>query len=336
MIGKNKVFIIAEAGVNHNGSFDLALQLVDVAVAVGADAVKFQTWKTEKIITRQSKKVPYQKEDVMDQESQYEMLKRHELSFEDFQKLKTYCDEKNIIFFSTADEIESATFLNTIQDIFKIGSSELTDLPYLRKIVQFGKPIILSTGMGSLEGVQAAMTVLLDGGLAKDEITLLHCSTAYPTPYSDVNLKAMLTLREEFGVTTGYSDHSLGIEVPIAAVALGARVIEKHFTLNKNMDGPDHKISLEPDEFVMMVKAIRNVELALGDGIKMISDSEKENIPFIRKSIVAGRKITKGEIIGEENITVKRPGGGINPSQWHNVIGKTAIRDFQPDEIIEL
>ena len=336
MIGENKVFIIAEAGVNHDGSFDLALQLVDAAVAVGADAVKFQTWKTEKVITRKSKKVPYQKEEGVDLENQYERLKRYELSFADFQKLKSYCDGKNIIFFSTADEIESATFLNTIQDIFKIGSSELTDLPYLRKIVQFGKPIILSTGMGSLEEVQAAMTVLLENGLAKKEITLLHCNTAYPTPYSDVNLKAMVTLREKFGVTIGYSDHSLGIEVAIAAVALGACVIEKHLTLDKNMDGPDHKISLEPDEFVMMVKAIRNVELALGDGIKSPSNSEKENIPYVRKSIVAGQKITKGEIMGEENITVKRPGGGIDPSQWYDVIGKTAIRDFQPDEAIEL
>jgi N,N'-diacetyllegionaminate synthase len=336
MFGQDKVFIIAEAGVNHNGSFDLACKLVDVAVDAGADAVKFQTWKTENVVTRDTKKALYQMHRRDDTETQFEMLKKLELSFEEFVKLKQYCDIRKIMFLSTADEIESANFLNSIQNIFKVGSSELTDLPYLRKLAQFGKPIILSTGMGDLEEVKSALNAIVEPGLPKDMITILHCTSAYPTSYEEVNLHAMITIKETFDVKVGYSDHTMGIEIPIAAVSLGATVIEKHFTLDLNMEGPDHKSSLELPKLRAMVEAIRNVEKALGDGEKKPTLSELQNMTVARKSIVAKEYIRKGETFINENITVKRPGTGIDPSQWNIIIGKQAQRDFKQDELIEI
>ena len=336
MIGKNKVLIIAEAGVNHNGSIDLAFKLIDAAVGAGADVVKFQTWKTENVVTKNLKKAQYQLSVTDDNESQFEMLKKLELPFEDFIKLKYYCDKKNIIFLSTADEIESATFLNSIQDAFKIGSSELTDLPFLKKLANFGKPVILSSGLGNLAEIETAINTLENGGLKKDKITILHCNTEYPTPYEDVNLLAMITIRDAFKINIGYSDHTLGIEVPIAAVALGATVIEKHFTLNKNLKGPDHRFSIEPDELKRMVISIRNIEKSLGDSIKKPSQSELKNILIVRKSIVAKTNIKKGEIFNESNITIKRPGNGIPPTRWAEIIGKKANKYFKKDELIKL
>jgi N,N'-diacetyllegionaminate synthase len=269
-------------------------------------------------------------------ETQFEMLKRLELSFEEFVKLKQYCDTRKIMFLSTADEIESANFLNSIQNIFKVGSSELTDLPYLRKLAQFGKPIILSTGMGDLEEVKSALNAIVEHGLPRDMITILHCTSAYPTSYEEVNLHAMITIKETFDVKVGYSDHTMGIEIPIAAVSLGATVIEKHFTLDLNMEGPDHKSSLELPKLRAMVEAIRNVEKALGDGEKKPTLSELQNMTVARKSIVAKEYIRKGETFINENITVKRPGTGIDPSQWNIIIGKQAPRDFKQDELIEI
>ena len=336
MIGKNKVLIIAEAGVNHNGSLDLAFKLVDAAAAAGADIVKFQTWKTENVVTRQSEKASYQLKTTSSLESQFEMLKSLELTYDNFRSLKKYCDDKNIVFLSTADEIESATFLNSLQNIFKVGSAELTDIPYLRKLAEFGKPIILSSGMGTLGEIERALDALISKGLSKDIITVLHCTTEYPTPYEDVNLLAMLTIRDAFKVQVGYSDHTLGIDVPIGAVALGAKVIEKHFTLDRKLPGPDHRLSLEPEELKSMVQAIRNIERALGNGIKNATLNEKKDIASIRKSLVAARKILHGERFSEENITAKRAGRGIDPSLWDMVIGRTAAKDYEQDEIILL
>jgi N,N'-diacetyllegionaminate synthase len=334
MTGSTGVFIIAEAGVNHNGSLDNAYKLVDIAAAARADAVKFQTWKTEDIITREAPKAPYQLLTTGEGESQYDMLKKLELSFQDFANVKDYCDLRQILFLSTADEIASARFLNALVPLFKIGSAELTNLPFLREIAHFGKPVILSTGMGTMEEIGLAIQTLQKAGLSKGAITVLHCTTAYPTPCDEVNLLAMLAIRETFQVPVGYSDHTLGIEIPMAAAALGASIIEKHFTLDRSMQGPDHALSLEAPELEAMVRGIRNVERALGSREKRPSESERINMPSVRKSIVAARKISRGDLLTEENLTVKRPGTGMSPALWDSVIGTKACRDFQENEMI--
>lgn len=334
----NKVLIIAEAGVNHNGSMQIAKQLVDKAVEAGADIIKFQTFKSEKLVSKAAKQADYQQRNIgKKDEGQLEMLKKLELSAEDHYELTRYCKERNIRFWSTAFDMESIEFLHSLNmDFWKIPSGEITNYPYIKKIGSFKENVILSTGMCELSDIEAALDVLLEEGLAKEQITVLHCNTEYPTPYTDVNLKAMLEIGEKFGVQIGYSDHTQGIEVPIAAVALGATVIEKHFTLDKNMEGPDHKASLEPDELKVMVSAIRNIEKALGIGHKTISESERKNIEIARKSIVAAYPIRKGEYFTEDNLTVKRPGNGISPMRWNEVIGTKAIKDFGEEETIIL
>ncbi|RUM73047.1 MAG: N-acetylneuraminate synthase [Sulfurovum sp.] len=328
------VFIIAEAGVNHNGDINLAKKLIDVAVDAGVDAVKFQTWKTELLVTKEAEQAVYQRENTSKNESQFDMLKRLELSYDAFRELKSYCDTKNIIFLSTPDEFESANFLCELQDIFKIGSGEITNLPYLRHIGSLEKKVILSTGMADMGEIEDALDILINAGTLKKNITVLHANTMYPTPMEDVNLNAMLSIGKAFDVDYGYSDHTLGIEVDIAAVAMGASCIEKHFTLDKTMEGPDHKASLEPDELKAMVKAIRNIELALGNGVKKPSKSEIPNIEVARKSIVTQRPIKKGEIFSEENLTIKRPGNGISPMRWDKIVGTVATRDYEEDELI--
>jgi len=329
------VFIIAEAGVNHNGDINLAKKLIDVAVEAGADAVKFQTWKTENLVTKNSFTATYQKENAK-VNNQYEMLKKLELSYEDFIKLKEYCDKKGIIFMSTPDEEESALFLKDLQDIFKIGSGELTNLPFLKLIGSFNKKVILSTGMGTLCEIEKALNVLIKAGTKKENITVLHATTSYPTRFEDVNLKAMLTIQNAFKINVGYSDHTLGIEVPIAAVAMGASVIEKHFTLDKALPGPDHKASLEPNELKEMIKAIRNIEVALGDGIKEPTTIEKENKKVVRKVIVAKRNIKKGEMLSEDNLVLKRASNGLEAKYFDLIIGTNAIKDFKKDEPIRI
>lgn len=330
-----KVYIIAEAGDNHNGDFNTALKLVDVAKRAGADCVKFQTFVTEEIISKYAEMAEYQKKNTGKEESQFEMVKRLELSFDEFRKIKEYCDRVGIQFLSTPFDLKSVDFLNELGvPFFKIPSGEITNYPYLIKIAHTGKPVVMSTGMCEPDEILAAINVLEKNG--SGEITLLHCNTEYPTPLKDVNLYAMRTMKKMFGKKVGYSDHTKGIEVPVAAVALGACVIEKHFTLDKNMPGPDHKASLEPDELGRMVKNIRNIEIALGDGVKRVSESERKNIATARKSIVARRNIQEGEILTEENLAVKRPGTGINPMQWMEVLGTRAVRDFKEDELIEI
>ena len=330
-----KVYIIAEAGDNHNGDFNTALKLVDVAKRAGADCVKFQTFVTEEIISKYAEMAEYQKKNTGKEESQFEMVKRLELSFDEFRKIKEYCDRVGIQFLSTPFDLKSVDFLNELGvPFFKIPSGEITNYPYLIKIAHTGKPVVMSTGMWEPDEILAAINVLEKNG--SGEITLLHCNTEYPTPLKDVNLYAMRTMKKMFGKKVGYSDHTKGIEVPVAAVALGACVIEKHFTLDKNMPGPDHKASLEPDELGRMVKNIRNIEIALGDGVKRVSESERKNIAIARKSIVARRNIQEGEILTEENLAVKRPGTGINPMQWMEVLGTRAVRDFKEDELIEI
>jgi N,N'-diacetyllegionaminate synthase len=334
---KNKTFIIAEAGVNHNGSIEIAKKMIEVAKECGADAIKFQTFKAEKVISRYAPKAEYQKQTTGEPDSQLEMVKKLELSFDDFVALKEYCDKLNIMFLSTPFDFESIDFLNDLGlKIFKIPSGEITNLPYLEKIGKLGKNVILSTGMADLGEIEDALDILISCGTKKENITVLHCNTEYPTPYEDVNLLAMLTIKEAFKVKVGYSDHTLGIEIPIAAVALGASVIEKHFTLDKNMEGPDHKASLEPYELKAMIDAIRNIEKALGNGIKKPSKSELKSKDIVRKSIVARREIKKGEIFTEDNITVKRPGTGISPMRWYEVLGKVAPKDYKEDELIEI
>ena len=333
----NKVFIIAEAGVNHNGSLELAKKLVDVAVEAGADAVKFQTFKADKLVSKYAQKADYQKETTSTSESQYDMIKKLELDENAHQVLISYCKDKEIMFLSTPFEHDSIDLLNSFQmPIFKIPSGEITNLPYLQHIGRLGKEVILSTGMANLDEVRDALEVLIKAGTPKEKITVLHATTEYPCPMEEVNLRAMQTINATFGVKVGYSDHTQGIEVPIAAVAMGACVIEKHFTLDCAMDGPDHKASLEPDEFKSMVLAIRHVERALGDGVKRPSKSERRNILVARKSIIASRDIKIGEVFSENNLTVKRPGAGISPMQWNIVIGKRASRDFFADELIDL
>lgn len=333
----NKTFIIAEAGVNHNGSLDLAKRMIDAAVDTGADAVKFQTFKAEKTVSRYAPKTEYQKKVAKDDESQLEMIKKLELSATAHRVLIAYCKNKNIQFLSSPFDIESIDLLNDLGlDIIKIPSGEITNLPYLRKIGKMKKRIILSTGMAEMAEIKEALDVLTGTGMIYNDITVLHCNTEYPTPFEDVNLKAIVTIKTAFpGIQVGYSDHTQSIEVSIAAVTLGAEVIEKHFTLDRQQEGPDHKASLEPEEFKSMVSAIRNVEKALGKGIKKPSSSELKNKPIVRKSIVAARSITKGEPFTEKNITVKRPGNGINPMRWDEMIGRTATREYDTDEAIE-
>lgn len=330
--------IIAEAGVNHNGSLAIAKKLVDAAVDAGVDIIKFQTFKADQLVLKDTKKAEYQKRNIGDgDDSQYQMLKKLELSDKDHKDLISYCNEKNIQFWSTAFDMESLDFLRSLGlRLWKIPSGEITNYPFIKKIASFREPVIMSTGMCEESDVQNAMNVLLRNGLTKSQITILHCNTQYPTPMKDVNLKAMVTIRDNFGTMVGYSDHTCGIEVPIAAVALGAQVIEKHFTLDRNMHGPDHKASLEPNELKAMVIAIRNIEQALGNGQKTVSESELANIAIARKSIVAKEYIKKGEIFTDRNLTVKRPGTGVSPMQWEKVVGMKAIKDYQPDELIEL
>ncbi len=330
-----KVYIIAEAGVNHNGDINLAKKLIDKAVEAKVDAVKFQTFISKNVISKNAKKAEYQiKNTEKEEETQLEMVKKLELSFKDFEELKKYCDNKGIEFLSTPFDFESIEFLKNLgMKTWKIPSGEITNLPYLRKISKIADKIILSTGMSNLEEIKAALKIL---NFDKNKITILHCNTEYPTPMQDVNLKAMYLLEKELETEIGYSDHTLGIEVPIAAVAMGAKVIEKHFTLDKTMEGPDHKASLEPEELKEMVKNIRNIELSLGIEKKEASPSEIKNKEIARKSIVAKINIKKGEIFSEENLTVKRPGNGISPMKWDEIIGKKAIRDFEEDELIEI
>ena len=331
----NRVHIIAEAGVNHNGSIELAKVMVDKAKEAGADCIKFQTFVSEKIASKWAGKAEYQKQQTDACEGQIAMLKNLELSFNEFIELSEYCEKKEIEFLSTAFDFDSITFLNSLNmKRWKVPSGDITNLPYLTKIAKLKKPVVLSTGMSTMEDIKAAVKILRQNG-SKD-ITVLHCTTAYPTPYSDVNLRAMLTIKNELNLPVGYSDHTRGIEIPIAAVAMGATVIEKHFTLDRTMNGPDHKASLEPDELKAMIDAIRNVEVALGSGMKTPTESEIKNMEAARKSIIANCKISKGEIFTEENLTVKRPGNGINPIGWLDVIGKRASRNFEEDELIEL
>lgn len=339
--------IIAEAGVNHNGNFETARRMVKSAKDAGADYVKFQTAVPELVISEFAPQAQYQKENTGVEESQLEMCRKIHLPLSDYALLKDYCREVGIGFMSTPFDLTSIDLLAELgQDYFKVPSGEITNLPYLRKIAEKGVPVILSTGMSTIEEAEQAIQILtgthpstpagFSASLTRDDITVLHCNTQYPTPYSDINLRAMQTMAEKLGVKTGFSDHSLGIEAPIAAAALGARVIEKHFTLSRSMPGPDHKASLEPDELKAMVDAIRHVEAALGDGEKRVTDSERPNMEIARKSIVATRPIRKGELLTEENIYVKRPGGGVSPMRWDEAIGSAAKRDFGPDELIEL
>ncbi|MBO5207808.1 MAG: N-acetylneuraminate synthase [Lachnospiraceae bacterium] len=331
----DKVFIIAEAGVNHNGNIDIARKMIDVAVEAGADAVKFQTFKAENIVCQNAQKAEYQLNNTKRDESQFDMLKKLELTEEMHVLLMKYCQEKNIQFLSTPFDMDSISLLEQIgMQTYKIPSGEITNYPYLCKIGSLHKKVILSTGMCELDEVKQAVAVLEEHGTT--DISLLHCNTEYPTPMQDVNLKAMYTLKEEMNLPIGYSDHTLGIEVPIAAVAMGATVIEKHFTLDKTMEGPDHKASLEPEELKDMVCAIRNIEKALGNGVKKPTDSECKNRDVARKSIVAKRNITKGEIFSENNLTVKRPGNGISPMCWKDVLGRNANRDYKQDELIDI
>ena len=328
------VYIIAEAGVNHNGSFELACKLVDAAKSAGVDCIKFQTFKSNNLVSHNAQKAEYQKDNT-GEGSQVDMLKKLELSYDDFLKLKEYCDQVGICFLSTPFDLDSIEFLDSVDMPFwKIPSGEITNYPYLVALARTGKPVVMSTGMCEMGEIEAAIKVLRQNGT--NSIKLLHCNTEYPTPFEDVNLKAMQTMRDTFGLEVGYSDHTKGIEIPIAAVALGATVIEKHFTLDRNMEGPDHKASLEPDELSKMVSSIRHIEMALGNGDKTPSDSEKKNIAVARKSIVAKTSIKVGEILTESNITVKRPGSGISPMKWLEVLGTKAVRDFEEDELIVL
>lgn len=330
----NKVLVIAEAGVNHNGSIEIAKSLICAAKEAGADVVKFQTAKLGSLVSKVAKMAEYQKENIGKEESQKDMLSKLLLPFNAFVELSNYCKEVGIQFLSTPFDIESIHFLKELVMFWKVPSGEITNYPYLVEIAKTGLPVILSTGMSEIAEIDAAMKVLRDNGCT--EITLLHCNTQYPTPYEDVNLLAMDTLKKRYGVPVGYSDHTSGIEVPIAAVALGAKVIEKHFTLDKMMEGPDHKASLEPYELKAMITSIRNIEKALGSTEKKVSESEIPNKAVARKSIVAKCDIIKGEILTEDNITTKRPGNGISPMRWNEVLGTKAVRDFEEDELIEL
>lgn len=328
--------IIAEAGVNHNGSLETAKKMVDAAVEAGADYIKFQTFQTEALVTALCETADYQKENA-GATSQEEMLKSLELGYDDFRELKNYCKEKGIGFLSTAFDEESIDFIASLNpDFMKVPSGELTNLPFLRKMASTGIPVIISTGMATPEEIAKALAPFRKAGYNSDDIVLLHCTTQYPTPMEDVNLRAMKTVSDSFGHRSGYSDHTLGIEIPIAAATLGASIIEKHFTLSREMEGPDHKASLEPDELASMVKAVKNILVALGNGVKEVKESERQNIEAARRSIVAARNIRKGQIIAEEDLCAKRPAKGVSPMLWDKVVGSKAIRDFAPDELIEI
>jgi len=330
-----KVFIIAEAGVNHNGSIKLAKQLIDVASEAGVNAVKFQTFKTENLVSKNAQKADYQKETTDKTESQFDMIKKLELDLDTHQELIAYCQSKNILFLSTPFDLDSIDLLNSLKlDIFKIPSGEITNLPYLRKIGSLNKKVILSTGMADIGEIEDALDVLTTAGTQKESITMLHANTMYPTPMEDVNLRAMVTIGNTFDIAYGYSDHTLGIEVDVAAVALGAMVIEKHFTLDKTMEGPDHKASLEPHELKSMVSSIRNIEKALGSSVKKPTQSETPNIEIARKSIVASCNIREGEVLSEKNLAVKRPSNGINPMRWDEIIGTISTKNYNEDELI--
>lgn len=333
-----KTIIIAEAGVNHNGDMDIARRLIDVAAEAGVDYVKFQTFKAENLVTKSARKAEYQKRNIGGGDvSQLAMLRALELSHEDHYGLVEYCGKRGVRFFSTAFDLESVDFLASLDmPLWKVPSGEITNFPYLRDIGRTGKDVILSTGMSDLDDIQAAIDVLVRFGTPADRITLLHCTTEYPAPKNEVNLLAMQTMRARFGLPVGYSDHTQGIEIPVAAVAMGACVIEKHFTLDRGMHGPDHRASLEPNELRQMVEQIRNVEMAMGDGVKAAARSEIANMTIARKSIVAARDIKQGDVLTEENLTVKRPGGGVSPMRWESVLGRCAVRDFNEDQAIEI
>ncbi len=334
---KLKTLIIAEAGVNHNGDMKLACQLIDAAAEAGVDLVKFQTFTADKLVTAYAEKADYQNNANDAGESQHAMIRRLELTREMHEALIEHCESREVRFFSTGFDLSSIDLLMELgQDSFKIPSGEITNLPYLRHVGQYGKPVIMSTGMATLDEVGVALGILEQAGTLREHITVLHCNTEYPTPMVDVNLRAMLTIRDSFGVQVGYSDHTLGIEVAIAAVALGATVIEKHFTLDRKLPGPDHKASLEPEELKAMVNSIRNIEKAMGDGVKRPTSSEAKNKPIARKSLVAACAIRAGEIFSETNLAVKRPGTGISPMLWDDILACKAPRDFVPDELIEL
>lgn len=333
----SKTIIIAEAGVNHNGDIEIAKRLIDAAAEAKADYVKFQTFKAEKLVTKSAQKASYQEKNVGSNEGQFEMLKKLELSENDHTVLVNYCKEKNIQFLSSAFDADSIHLLKNLGiTIGKIPSGEITNLPYLRLIAKTFPQIILSTGMADMNEISAAIDALINASAKKNNITILHCNTEYPTPMNDVNLLAMLGIKKYFETNIGYSDHTLGIEVPVAAVALGATIIEKHFTLDRNLKGPDHAASLEPNELKQMVNAIRNIEQALGDGIKKPSASEIINKTAARKSIVAAKKIKQGELFSNENLKVKRPGNGISPMLWDEIKNKKAAKDFEEDELIVL
>ncbi|MEN8794483.1 MAG: N-acetylneuraminate synthase [Flavobacteriales bacterium] len=329
-----RTLIIAEAGVNHNGDINIAKKLVDAAADAGVDYVKFQTFKADKLVNKDAKQADYQIENTGVVESQYQMLKRLELTDENHHILIDYCDKKGVKFLSTAFDFESIEFLKDKLDFYKIPSGEITNLPYLIKVAKLKLPIVMSTGMANMQEVKEALAVLIAHGINKEDVTILHCNTEYPTPMKDVNLLAMKTIEKELGVEIGYSDHTLGIEIPISAVTLGATVIEKHFTIDKTMEGPDHKASLEPNELKAMVAGIRAIELAMGNGIKTPSESEQKNIKIARKSIVALTDIKEGEVFNESNITVKRPGTGISPMKWNEVLGSRASRNYKADELL--
>lgn len=336
-MSKFHTLIIAEAGVNHNGDVSLALELVDAAVEAKADIVKFQTFKADKLTTRHVKKAAYQIKQVVNDESQQEMLKALELTEEDHETLSAYCARKGIRFLSTGFDEDSLSMLMRIgSEFIKIPSGDITNLPLLEYAASFSKTILLSSGMANLGDIEAALNVLYSAGQNREQVIVLHCNTEYPTPLPDVNLAAMESIAKAFRVSVGYSDHTQGITVPIAAVALGARVIEKHLTLSRQLPGPDHMASLEPKEFADMVAAIRDVESAMGNGVKTPTTSEEPNIPIVRKSLVANQVIRKGEVFNEDNVTVKRPGTGISPMRWREVIGKVSLREYQPDELIEI
>lgn len=331
-----KTLIIAEAGVNHNGDINIAKQLINIAADAGADLVKFQTFKADRLVTHEAAKADYQILATNNNESQHEMLRKLELTESMHHELIAHCASQEIEFFSTGFDIESINFLVELgQKLFKIPSGEITNLPYLRHIGKLDKTVILSTGMSNMDEIEAAINVLEEYGTHRSKITVLHCTTSYPVPMSDVNLRAMQSIQNKFKVAVGYSDHSLGVEIPIAAVALGATVIEKHFTIDRNLPGPDHKASLEPPELKSMIDGIRNVEKALGDGVKRLMPGEIPNLPIARKSIVASRPIEAGMVFTEQNLTAKRPGTGISPMEWNRLLGRPSNRDYLADELID-
>lgn len=329
--------VIAEAGVNHNGDLQIAKELIDAAASAGADYIKFQTFQAKQLVAHDAPKAEYQRKHTANHESQLEMIEKLELTLSDHHALIEYCQLKNISFFSTAFENKSLDLLMDLGiDRIKVPSGEITNVPFLEHIGEQGKPIILSTGMAKLGEIENAIEIFESKGIPRDQICVLHCNTAYPTPYSDVNLMAMVNVRNAFQVNIGYSDHTDGIEIPIAAVALGASVIEKHLTLDRNLPGPDHKASLEPAEFAAMIKSIKNIEVALGDGVKRPSPSEIQNKAIVRKSIVAATDISKGDILTESNLAFKRPGTGLDPSFYKILVGRAATRAYKKDELIEL